>query len=138
MRIAMEILLAAFLLLATTLVVSPPAWADAGEPADEPPRAFVPRAAKAPVVNGRLDDAAYQTALCTPIEYFHRDAANRAAQFYYLWDDEAFYVGLQTLDQAAYSPEAPLWEGDAVEWYFDVRRGDDFLSRNWPKQPQAG
>ena len=107
-------------------------------PATDAVRAAVPRATAAPVIDGRLDDAAYQAALCTPIEYFHRDAANRAAQFFYLWDDEAFYVGLRTLDQAAYSPEAPLWEGDAVEWYFDVRRGNDFLSRSWPKEPRAG
>ena len=104
----------------------------------EPIRAVVPRATQPPRIDGRLNDAAYQSALCTPVEYFHRDAANRPAQFYYLWDKEAFYVGLRTLDQAAYSPEAPLWEGDAVEWYFDVRRGDDFRSRSWPKEPRAG
>lgn len=100
-------------------------------------RACVPRAATAPAIDGRLDDGAYKSALCTPLEYFHRDAANRAAQFYYLWDDDAFYVGLRTLDQAAYSPEAPLWEGDAVEWYFDVRRGDGFRGRAWPKGANA-
>jgi hypothetical protein len=110
------------------------------ESAAAPPssyRACIPRAATAPTIDGRLDDVAYESALCTPLEYFHRDAANRAAQFYYLWDDDAFYVGLRTLDQAAYSPEAPLWEGDAVEWYFDVRRGDDFRSRAWPKGANA-
>ncbi|MBL9166048.1 MAG: hypothetical protein JNL18_25230 [Planctomycetaceae bacterium] len=101
-------------------------------------RACIPRATAAPKIDGKLNEPAYQQALCTPVEYFHRDVANRAAQFYYLWDDEAFYVGLRTLDAAAYSPESPLWEGDAVEWYFDVRRGDDFLSRNWPKARQPG
>lgn len=100
-------------------------------------RACIPRAVTAPAIDGRLDDVAYETTLCTPLEYFHRDAANRAAQFYYLWDDDAFYVGLRTLDLAAYSPEAPLWEGDAVEWYFDVRRGGDFRSRVWPKGVNA-
>jgi hypothetical protein len=45
---------------------------------------------------------------------------------------------LRTLDKQTYSPVAPLWEGDAVEWYFDTRRGDDFLSRAWPKEPNAG
>jgi hypothetical protein len=109
----------------------------AASPLPELIRACIPRAATPPTIEGRLDERAYQTALCTPLEYFHRDAANRAAQFYYLWDDEAFYVGLRTLDQATYSPEAPLWEGDAVEWYFDVRRGDDFLSRAWPKGADA-
>lgn len=120
------------------LALAAPLSGIAAEPAESLFRACVPRAIAAPTVDGRLDETAYQQALCTPIEYFHRDAANRAAQFYYLWDDEAFYVGLRTLDASAYSPEAPLWEGDAVEWYFDVRRGDDFLGRSWPKTPDAG
>jgi hypothetical protein len=110
----------------------------AEQPDGTPIRAFIPRAARSPKIDGQLDEVDYQRAVCAPIEYFHRDAVNRAAQFYYLWDNEAFYVGLRTLDVAAYSPEAPLWEGDAVEWYFDVRRGDDFRSRSWPKEPRAG
>jgi hypothetical protein len=73
-----------------------------------------------------------------PIEYFHPNFANRAGQFYFLWDDEAFFVGLRTLDTKAFSPVAPLWEGDAVEWYFDARRGADFRSQAWPKGPTAG
>jgi hypothetical protein len=109
----------------------------AAQPSSTPIRAFIPRAAVPPAIDGQLSEVDYQRALCTPIEYFNRDAANRAGQFYYLWDDEAFYVGLRTLDQAAYSPETPLWEGDAVEWYFDVRRGEDFRSRSWPKAPNA-
>jgi Carbohydrate family 9 binding domain-like len=101
-------------------------------------RAVIPRASAPLTIDGRLEPAEYSQAFCTPIEYFHPDAANRAAQFYYLWDDKAFYVGVRTLDQKAFSPEAPLWEGDAVEWYFDARRSKDFLSREWPKQPDAG
>lgn len=126
------------LLMLWGLALAAPLSGMAAEPAESLFRACVPRAIAAPTVDGRLDETAYQQALCTPIEYFHRDAANRAAQFYYLWDDEAFYVGLRTLDASAYSPETPLWEGDAVEWYFDVRRGDDFLGRSWPKTPDAG
>lgn len=107
---------------------------------DETPvvRAAAPRAAAAPVIDGRLTNEEYASALCTPIEYFHHDAANRAAQFYYQWDDLGFYVGLRTLDETPFSPESPLWEGDAVEWYFDARRGADFLSRAWPKGPNSG
>lgn len=101
-------------------------------------RAMVPRAATPPTIDGRLDEKAYSSALCTPLEYFNPNPLNRAAQFYYLWDDQAFYVGLRTLDEHAFSPESPLWEGDAVEWYFDARRGADFLSATWPKQPGAG
>lgn len=101
-------------------------------------RVMIPRTETAPKIDGRLDEKAYISALCTPIEYFNPNALNRAAQFYYLWDDQAFYVGLRTLDQQTFSPETPLWEGDAVEWYFDTRRGVDFLSATWPKQPNAG
>ncbi len=124
--------------LSTLLIVLCAHAAQASEEGAKAVRAVVPRAGEAPTIDGRLDEACYEAALCTPLEYFHRDAANRAAQFYYLWDDEAFYVGLRTLDEAAFSPEAPLWEGDAVEWYFDVRRGDDFRSRSWPRESRAG
>jgi hypothetical protein len=50
-----------------------------------------------------------------------------------MWDDEAFYAGLRTLDQkrANPAPDDRLWEGDAVEWYFDTRRGDNFRSTTW-------
>jgi hypothetical protein len=138
MRVGDVLQWTAFLPIPVLVVATFASIVDADAPSPEPIRAVAPRASAPLRVDGRLDDAAYQGALCTPVEYFHRDVANRAAQFFYLWDDEAFYVGLRTLDQAAYSPEAPLWEGDAVEWYFDVRRGDDFLSRSWPKAPNAG
>jgi hypothetical protein len=50
-----------------------------------------------------------------------------------MWDDEAFYAGLRTLDQkqANPAPDDKLWGGDAVEWYFDTRRGEDFRSQSW-------
>ena len=50
-----------------------------------------------------------------------------------MWDDEAFYAGLRTLDQkrADPAPDDRLWEGDAVEWYFDTRRGENFRSTKW-------
>jgi hypothetical protein len=79
------------------------------------------------------DLAEFAGAFCTPVNYFHPDLANRAAQFFYMWDDEAFYAGLRTLDtkEANHSPDDKLWGGDAVEWYFDTRRGDDFRSKQW-------
>jgi hypothetical protein len=46
---------------------------------------------------------------------------NRAAQFYYLWDDAAFYVGVRTLDENPFAPQDPFWVGDAVELYLDTR-----------------
>lgn len=90
----------------------------AGEVRD-PLRAKIPRAAVTPRIDGQLEE--YEDAFCTPIEYFHADAKNRSAQFYYLWDDEAFYVAVRTLDGHPYVPQELFWTGDAVEWYFDTR-----------------
>ncbi len=94
-------------------------------------RAVVPRAQHAVKIDGQLDE--YSNAFAAPVEYFHPDVKNRAGQFFFLWDDEAFYVGVRTLDEKQFSPEHPLWEGDAVEWYFDTRRDSTFLNREWGK-----
>jgi hypothetical protein len=82
-------------------------------------------------MDGNLSD--FQSAFCTPINYFHPDQNIRAAQFFYRWDDEAFYAGLRTLDakRANLAPDDRLWEGDGVEWYFDTRRGANFRSTEW-------
>src|SRR5687767_8177893 len=101
--------------LAAAVLWPPAAVATAAESKVDEVRAVIPRAAGPVAVDGALDEAAYRDALVTPVEFFHPDAANRAAAFYYLWDDEAFYVGLRTLDAKTFSPETPLWEGDAVE-----------------------
>lgn len=95
-------------------------------------------ATKAPAgmkIDGDLSE--FKQAFATPVEYFHPDLKNRAAQFFYMWDEEAFYAGLRTLDQkqANLAPDDRLWEGDAVEWYFDTRRGGDFRSLAWPTEP---
>jgi hypothetical protein len=52
-----------------------------------------------------------------------------------MWDDEAFYSAFRTLDQhpANNADDAHLWEGDAVEWYFDTRRNQDFRGNDWGK-----
>ncbi|MGI9428239.1 MAG: sugar-binding protein, partial [Bythopirellula sp.] len=98
-------------------------------PSTEAIRAVVPRASQPVKIDGKLDE--YENAFAAPIEYFHPDVKNRPGQFFFLWDDEAFYVGLRTLDEHRYSQEHPLWEGDAVEWYFDTRRNKQFLNRKW-------
>lgn len=86
-------------------------------------------------IDGDLSE--FKDAFATPVEYFHPDLKNRAAQFFYMWDEQAFYAGLRTLDQkqADQADDDHLWEGDAVEWYFDTRRGDDFRSIAWPTEP---
>jgi hypothetical protein len=94
-------------------------------------RGLATRAPDRVTVDGDL--AEFSHAFCTPINYFHPDQKNRAAQFFYMWDDEAFYAGLRTLDQKAanHAPDDRLWEGDGVEWYFDTRRGSNFRSAKW-------
>lgn len=94
-------------------------------------RGLITRAPGKVTIDGNLEE--FAGAFCTPVSYFHPNVKNRAAQFYYLWDDEAFYCGLRTLDanKANFAPDDRLWEGDGVEWYFDTRRGDDFRARTW-------
>ena len=94
-------------------------------------RGVATRAPDTVAIDGDLSE--FKDAFCTPINYFHPDWKNRAAQFFYMWDDEAFYAGLRTLDEkrANHAPDDRLWEGDGVEWYFDTRRGEKFRSTEW-------
>src|SRR4051812_8890080 len=94
-------------------------------------RGMATRAPKGMKIDGDLSE--FKDAFCTPVEYFSFDQntlRNRAAQFFYMWDDEAFYAGLRTLDTkpANHAPDDHLWEGDGVEWYFDARRDENFRS----------
>ncbi|MDB6024101.1 MAG: hypothetical protein JWM68_324 [Verrucomicrobiales bacterium] len=101
-------------------------------------RGVATRAPKEMKIDGDLSE--FKDAFCTPVEYFNDDLKNRAAQFFYMWDDEAFYAALRTLDTkvANFAPDDHLWEGDAVEWYFDTRRDETFRSHDWPKEANAG
>jgi len=94
-------------------------------------RGVATRAPAKMTIDGNLEE--FHGAFCTPVGYFEPNVKNRAGQFFYMWDDEAFYAGLRTLDehQANPAPDNQLWEGDAVEWYFDTRRDDQFRSRTW-------
>jgi hypothetical protein len=111
-------------------------------------RGVATRAPSGMKIDGDLSE--FKNAFATPVEYFQPDVKNknaanpglrdRAAQFFYMWDDEAFYAGLRTLDRIPNSnaDDAHLWEGDAVEWYFDTRQDETFRSQEWPKTPNAG
>ena len=96
-------------------------------------RGVATRAPQNMKIDGDLSE--FKNAFCTPVEYFNRDVKNRAAQFFYMWDDEAFYAGLRTLDQkrANLADDDHLWGGDAVEWYFDTRRDGRFRNQQWQK-----
>jgi hypothetical protein len=92
-------------------------------------------------IDGDLSE--FKDAFCTPVEYFSFDGKtlrNRAGQFFYMWDDEAFYAGLRTLDEspANFADDNHLWEGDAVEWYFDTRQDGTFRSQSWPTNASPG
>jgi hypothetical protein len=92
-------------------------------------------------IDGDLSE--FKGAFCTPVEYFSFDQKtlrNRAAQFFYMWNEEAFYAGLRTLDEnrADLAPDDRLWEGDGVEWYFDARRDGNFRSQAWPTNASPG
>jgi hypothetical protein len=101
------------------------------EPLKEGVRGVATRAPKEMKIDGDLSE--FEGAFCTPVNYFHPQVKERAAQFFYMWDDEAFYAGLRTLDskQANHAPDDRLWEGDGVEWYFDTRRDDNFRAATW-------
>ena len=94
-------------------------------------RGIATRAPDKVLIDGDLRE--FAGAFSTPINYFHSDEKNRPAQFFYMWDDDAFYAGLRTLDEhpANLAPDDRLWEGDGVEWYFDTRRGERFRSMKW-------
>lgn len=94
-------------------------------------RGLATRAPKEMKIDGDLSE--FKDAFCTPVEYFNADQKNRPAQFFYMWDDEAFYAAMRTLDEhpANNADDAHLWEGDAVEWYFDPRQDENVRSTKW-------
>src|SRR6187455_323499 len=109
-------------------------------------RGVATRAPQGMKIDGDLSE--FKDAFSTPVEYFQPDNKNdpnpglrdRAALFFYMWDDEAFYAALRTLDRhpADHADDDRLWEGDAVEWYFDARRDGNFRSHDWPKETNPG
>jgi hypothetical protein len=105
-----------WLLLALLACPTPAAGAD-----DRPVVGLVPKATRPINLDGKLDE--WDGAFVTPVHVGHPAFADRGAQFLFLWDDEALYVGLRALDRkpAHVRPDAALWDGDAVEFYLDAR-----------------
>jgi hypothetical protein len=100
-------------------------------PLEKGVRGLVVRANDPVTVDGKLRE--WSGAFCTPVHHAHGNLTNRAAQFFYLWDDDAFYIGLRALDQKPANPGNPgsLWNGDSVEFYFDARTGDSLRGKDW-------
>jgi hypothetical protein len=91
---------------------------------EKPVVGLIPKAQQAIPFDGKL--TGWDGAFVTPVHVGHPDFANRGGQFLYLWDDKALYIGLRCLDQkpAHIGTDNQIWNGDAVEFYLDVRRGD--------------
>ncbi len=85
---------------------------------------LIPKAQKPIAMDGKL--TGWDGAFVTPVHVGHPDFANRGGQFLYLWDDKNLYIGLRCLDRkpAHVGPDSQIWNGDAVEFYLDTRRGD--------------
>jgi hypothetical protein len=116
------------------LVLSPvglPARGDEPVPLAEGVRGLVTLTPTKVIMDGRLRE--WSNAFCTPLQYNHRDVENRAAQFFYMWDDEALYIGLRCLDLKQANPAAlpATYDGDAVEFYLDTRPGDALRGKDW-------
>jgi hypothetical protein len=84
---------------------------------------LIPRARQPIKLDGNLDE--WEGAFVTPVHVGHPDFANRGGEFLFLWDDENLYVGLRCLDRhpAHVGRDDQVWNGDAVEFYLDTRRG---------------
>ena len=85
---------------------------------------LIPRAAGPVLLDGKLDE--WKGAFVTPVHVGHPDFANRGAEFLFLWDDDNLYIGLRCLDRkpAHVGQDNEVYNGDAVEFYLDTRRGD--------------
>ena|SRR6266545_3698316 len=93
---------------------------------EKPVVGLIPKAQKPLKMDGTLSD--WEGAFVTPVHVGHPDFANRGGQFLYLWDEKNLYIGLRCLDQkpAHIGTDKQIWNGDAVEFYLDTRRGDKF------------
>ncbi len=91
---------------------------------EKPLVGLIPKARKPITLDGKLDE--WEGAFVTPVHVGHPDFANRGGQFLFLWDEQNLYIGQRCLDQhtAHIGTDNQIWNGDAVEFYLDTRRGD--------------
>src|SRR6516165_5164869 len=96
----------------------------AAQTPDKPVVGLIPKAQKPIKMDGKLDE--WNGAFVTPVHVGHPDFANRGAEFLFLWDEQNLYIGLRCLDRhpAHVAPDNQIYNGDAVEFYLDTRRGD--------------
>jgi hypothetical protein len=91
---------------------------------EKPVVGLIPKAQQPVAMDGTL--TGWGDAFVTPVHVGHPDFANRGGQFLYLWDEKNLYIGLRCLDRkpAHVGRDDQIWNGDAVEFYLDTRRGD--------------
>lgn len=110
--------LAALLFLAGCTCGTPP-------PRTEIPTLRPPRASAAPVIDGRLDDAAWSTAARTErfVDTMSGAHAEPEVTARMTWDDDALFVAFEVADPLLRCTfeghDAHLWEQDAVELMID-------------------
>lgn len=100
------------------------AWCCSAVHADDRPIVgLIPKALKPITLDGRLDE--WQGAFVTPVNVGHPKFDERAGQFLFLWDEQNLYIGLRCLDKHPWhsGSDNQIWNGDAVEFYLDTRRG---------------
>lgn len=122
MRLWQRVGIAVFFLMLLTRIVL----------ADEKPVVgLIPRAQRPIVLDGKLDE--WEGAFVTPLNSTHPDLSNRATHIYYLWDEEALYIGVRALDSnpTHIADENALYDGDAIEFYLDTRQGEELGKPDW-------
>ncbi len=107
-----------------TLFVVAAAVASPAAAQPKPVVGLIPKAQKPIAMDGKL--TGWDGAFVTPVHIGHPDFANRGGEFLYLWDENNLYIGLRCLDRkpAHVGADNQIWNGDAVEFYLDTRRGD--------------
>lgn len=100
---------------------------------EKPVVGLISKARHSIIIDGKLDE--WEGAFVTPLNSTHPDFANRATHIYYLWDEEALYIGVRALDTKPthISDENALYDGDAIEFYLDARQGEDLGKPEWEK-----
>ncbi len=107
-------------------LLAPCGWAD-----EKPAVGLIPHAQQALVIDGKLDE--WKGAFVTPLNATHPDVMNRATLVSYLWDEQALYVGVRALDTnpTHTAGDNALYDGDAIEFYFDTRQGEELGGKSW-------
>ncbi|AWB43051.1 hypothetical protein DCC85_01585 [Paenibacillus sp. CAA11] len=97
---------------------APHAYADSPFPGTERKAMEVRKAVSAPVVDGRLEESAWQIA--TPLDVATVQGAAGGGEFGLLWDNDYLYVGVNLRDdQLIYNGNGAWFEQDSISLFLD-------------------